>query len=182
MQKSIHTSSVLEKLKSGDRRAQKSTYEQYFHEMIKIPLKYVRSKDEAFSILNEAFYRVFKSINNYKATGSFSGWIATIVFNTTIDHVRKQTNYEKYNSLQELPEISISKSVALSNLGLDEIYKHIQELPENERSIFSLYAIDGYKHKEIAEMLEIPIGTSKWYLNSARKKLQEKLKKEGYGQ
>lgn len=182
MYKTSHTDTVLELLKKGDRKTQKSTYEKFFPDMISIPLKYVGSKDEAFSILNEAFYRVFKSIHSYSGKGSFSGWIATIVFNTTIDHIRKNTNYKKHNILQDLPDVSITKSEALSNLSLNEIYKHIQDLPENERTIFSMYAIDGYKHKEIATLLDIPVGTSKWYLNVARKKLQEKLKREGYEQ
>ena len=130
--------------------------------------------------LNEAFLKVFNSIENYNNKGKLKAWISKIVFNTTMDYLRKNLKYKKYLELDDCNDYDIVVNDALQNLGLEEIYQHIHNLPENERSIFSLFVIDGRKHKEISELLNIAIGTSKWYLNNARKLLQSSLQKVGY--
>ena len=146
--------------------------------MLGIPMRYTRSKEEAQGILNEAFVKVFRSIENYKNwgdEGSFSGWIAKIVFNTTMDHVRRVTRYKDKVVLGDIPITSVVNE-AIDNLSLQEIYAKIQMLPSASQKVFSLYVIDGYNHREIAELLSISEGTSKWHLSNARVKLQELLK------
>ena len=163
------------RLLAGDKQEQFRTYKFFYGKMVGIPMRYTQSKEAAQDILNEAFMKVFRSIANYEEDGKLSGWIAKIVFNTTMDYVRKNTNYNNKIILGDTPVVTIQND-ALSNLSLAEIYSKIQLLPDASRNVFSLYVIDGYSHKEIAEMLSISIGTSKWHLNNARTKLQELLK------
>jgi RNA polymerase sigma-70 factor (ECF subfamily) len=163
------------KLLAGDSQEQHRIYKQYYGKMIGIPLRYTRTKEEAQEILNESFVKVFRSVENYKEQGTFSGWIAKIVFNTTMDHVRRVTRYNNKIVLGEIPIVTI-KNDAIDNMALEEIYKKIQQLPSASQKVFSLYVIDGFNHREIAEMLNISEGTSKWHLSNARVKLQELLK------
>jgi len=161
--------------KQKDRLAQKYLYQRYFGKMLGICMRYANGKEEAIEILNMAFMKVFESLDQYKATGAFGGWIARIVFNTSIDFVRKNTTYKKVMDYNTERDASINEE-AVDNLAVEDLYKTIQKLPPARRTVFCMYVIDGYKHKEIAEQLNISVGTSKWHLSSARKELQELLK------
>jgi len=145
------------KLLAGDNQEQSRVYKTYYGKMIGIPLRYTKSKDEAQEILNESFVKVFRSIENYKERGTFSGWIAKIVFNTTMDHVRRVTKYKDKVVLGEISIVSIQND-AIDNMALEEIYRTIQLLPAASQKVFSLYVIDGYNHREIAEILSISEG------------------------
>ena len=175
-----HPTSSEEELIAGcrqrDRLAQKYLYERYFGKMLGISMRYTNNREEAVEVLNIAFMKVFCSIDSYKPTGSFGGWIARIVFNSSIDFVRSNTTYRKVIDLNTEREKPIDNP-ALDNLAMEELYAIIQELPPASRTVFSMYVIDGYKHHEIAERLDISVGTSKWHLSNARKSLQEKIKK-----
>ncbi len=113
------------KLLASDSQEQCKVYKQYYGKMIGIPLRYTKSKGEAQEILNEAFVKVFRSIENYNEEGTFSGWIAKIVFNTTMDHVRHVTKYNDRVVLGEIPIVSI-QNYAIDNMGLEDIYSKIQ--------------------------------------------------------
>lgn len=176
-----HKALQMRGLLKRDRLTQKQVYEEYFSQMVKIPMRYTSSIEDAYEILNEAFLKVFNTIEKYKGTGSFGGWISKIVFYTTIDHVRKNSSFKKHHLHGGDFQSGISiQNTGLQNLVVEDIYKHIQSLSENERIVFSMYAIDGYKHKEISEILDIPISTSKWHLQNARKSLQKLLKELRY--
>lgn len=165
----------IDRLLAGDSKEQYSVYKKYYGKMVGIPMRYSQSKEEAHEILNEAFHRVFRSIENYKESGQFSGWIAKIVFSTTMDYVRKKVKYNQRFDSGEVPVVTVQND-ALAALSLQEIYAKIQMLPPASQNVFSLYVIDGYTHKEIAQTLSISEGTSKWHLSNARQKLQELLK------
>ncbi|MCB0643093.1 MAG: RNA polymerase sigma factor [Phaeodactylibacter sp.] len=157
--------------KEGDRLAQKYLYERYFGRVLGISMRYTGNKEEAVEVLNLAFLKVFENIGQFKSKGSLGGWIAKIVFNTSIDFVRSQVTYRKvmdFNTEQEVP----IQNDALDNLAVEDIFQFIQQLPAANRTVFCMYVIDGYKHQEIAEQLEISEGTSKWYLSEARKQLR----------
>lgn len=157
-----------------DRLAQKYLYQRYFGKMLGIPMRYTNSREEAIEVLNTAFMRVFDSLGNYKEEGSFSGWIARIVYRTAIDHARSNSTYKKimnFNGEEESSSQSVENE-ALGNLAAEELYVLIQQLPTATRSVFSMYVIEGYKHHEIAQQLDISTGTSKWHLSNARKILQ----------
>lgn len=144
--------------------------------MIGIPLRYTQSTNDAQDILNEAFFKVFESIDRYVEQGDFTGWVAKIVFNTTIDYVRKSIKYKNNVTLDEAPVVQVHNQ-AIDDLSLEAINALIQKLPNASQAVFSLYVVDGYSHKEIANILSISVGTSKWHLNNARTKLQEFISK-----
>lgn len=158
-----------------DKLAQKYLYQRYYGRMMVICLRYSSNEQESMDILNRAFLKVFNALDDLTLTGSLSGWIARIVFNTAIDYVRSNTTYRKVMDFNTEKEIEFSSDV-LDQLIAEDLYKAIQRLPGDMRSVFSLYVLDGYKHREIAEMLDINVNTSKWHLANAKKELQQLLK------
>lgn len=159
----------------GNRLAQYHLYQRYFERMLGICLRYCGHYSEAVEVFNAAFLKVFESLPNYQEQGSFSGWVARIVLFTAIDHARSRTKYQQhFTDREDIPEVPIMHT-ALDQMGAADIIAHIQCLPANERLVFSMFVIDGYSHKEIAQQLQISEGTSKWYLNQARQQLQRRL-------
>ena len=155
-------------LKENDAVAQELFYRKYFGKMFGIAFRYASNRESAYEIINTAFLKVFESIHNYKEQGRFLGWVATIVKRTAQDYC-KRYNFKKTN--QDLLEIANPKTynLAISQLATEEIFQLIQQLPPASRTVFNLFVVDGYSHAEIATMLEISIGTSKWHLANARK-------------
>lgn len=160
-----------------DRLAQKYLYQRYFGKMLGICMRYAGSRDEAEEILNTGFFKVFKSINNFKGSGSLAGWIAKVILYTAIDYARSQATYKKRMNFNTVKEGSTSND-GLQNLAVEAIFQTIQQLPVATRTVFSMYAIEGFTHKEIAKKLNISQGTSKWHLSEARKKLKHLLSTE----
>jgi RNA polymerase sigma factor (sigma-70 family) len=161
--------------REGNLLAQRYLYERYGGRMLAIAMRYTSNREEAVEVLNTAFFKIFKSIHNYLPIDSLSAWMAKIVFHTAIDHIRQIIKYRNtvfYNDF--LPE-NPTENDALSDLAVEEIYALIQELPPATKVVFSLYVIDGYKHQEIATMLNISEGTSKWHLSEARKVLKQRI-------
>jgi RNA polymerase sigma-70 factor (ECF subfamily) len=107
-------------------------------------------------------------------TGSFSGWIANIVWRTALDYIRSQAKYKNEVDIDSVYDIGI-ESTAIDDLVAEDLFKIIQELPPATRTVFSLYVVDGYKHHEIATLLEISEGTSKWHLSDGKRRLRERL-------
>ncbi len=164
---------LIEGCRKKDRLAQEYLYRRYYGKMMSVAMRYSGNQDEALDILNTALLKVFNGIEKFKhhKQSSFSGWVATIVRNTAIDHIRRHTNY--HNRM----DFNIEKEPAISNMALEhlleeDLFKIIQKLPKASRTVFSMYAIDGYKHREIAEILNISEGTSKWHFANAKKELQ----------
>ena len=157
------------------RLAQKYLYQKYYGRLLGIGMRYTGHKEEAIDVLNRAFLKIFKNLKHYKPSGSFSGWMAKIVWNTAIDYVRSQAKYRKVMRYEITYDKAISMKV-MDELIAEDLYKKIQQLPLASRSVFSLYVIDGYKHREIADLLNISIGTSKWHLADAKRKLRVLLK------
>jgi len=156
----------------SNRLAQKFLYERFFGRVFGIAMRYTKNQEEAIDILNTAFLKVFTSLDKYEDNSNLAGWIAKIVFNTAIDHVRRNIKYRQVMDFNIETDGSVSND-SLDNLQAEDLYRLIQKLPASSRSVFNLYVIDGYKHKEISELLDISVGTSKWHLSNARKELQE---------
>lgn len=136
------------------------------------------SSHEAEDILQMSFVKIFGNIHKYKGEGSFEGWIKRITVNTAV------TNYHKKNALKQAAdiddfhsELSDAQASTLSQMRADELLKLIEALADKYRVTFNLYAIEGYKHTEIAEMLGITEGTSKSQVSRARKMIQEQLER-----
>lgn len=161
--------------RKGDRVAQKCLYERFFGKMMGIAMRYTRHQEEAIDILNTAFLKVFTSLDKYQDQSNLPGWIAKIVFNTAIDHVRRHAKYREVMDFETEQDAPVT-NVSLDHLQAEDLYRLIQQLPTSSRTVFCLYVIDGYQHKEIADMLNITVGTSKWHLANARKELQHLLR------
>lgn len=168
---------LIQGCRQGNRIAQKYLYERFFGKMFGIAMRYTQNQEEALDILNTSFLKVFTSLDKYEDNNNLPGWIAKIVFNTAIDHVRRNTKYKQVMDFNIENDASVG-SESMNNLNAEDLYKLIQQLPTASRTVFSLYVIDGYKHKEISDMLDISVGTSKWHLANARKELQEKITKQ----
>lgn len=139
-----------------------------------ICLRYARSREEAVEILNDGFFKVLTNLDKYSPGLSFIGWVRTIMINASIDHFRR--NEKHYNRV----DISFVKNEVflpdvLDSLSAEVIIQAIQELPPSYRMVFNLYAVEGFKHAEIAQKLNISEGTSKSNLNIARLKLKKYL-------
>lgn len=130
---------------------------------------------EAEDVMMEGFMIVYSKINNYKGEGSFEGWIKRIMINTAINNYRSNIKHYFHTDVNEIEESIKTENINIEKTDEKIIIKVIQSLPEGYRMVFNLYAVEGYSHKEIAEMLEIAESTSKSQLSKARKILREKL-------
>ena len=141
--------------------------------MMSLCLRYVRSREDAIEVLNDAFLKIFRQIGRYDAArGAIYTWMRKIVINTALDALRKQKaihNREMPPGAEEEPGID---NDALAKLSGDELLGMILRLPVTTRLVFNLYIVDGYAHREIASLLSISEGTSRWHLNEARRQLK----------
>lgn len=147
-------------------------YRLYAHKLFPVCLKYSASYQQAEDNLQDAFLMIFKKIAQYKDKGSFEGWMKRVTINVALQKYRKQTVFEiiREDHLTE-PELEIDDDA----VPVDFLLKIIQELPERYRQVFNLYVLDGFSHKEIAEIMNISTGTSKSNLARARVILKEKI-------
>ncbi len=161
---------------ANDRRAQELLYRQYYGKMMTTCLRFNPNYDDALEALNNGFFKVFKNIGQYKGKGSFDGWVYHIVRNAAVDFVRKRLQYAETGSLDGLDADIEMVENACEQMEAAELLKLLDVLPDATRTVFNLFAVEGFSHKEIAGLLDISEGTSKWHTANARKQLQEKLK------
>tara|TARA_R100000935_G_C2773398_1_gene138603 strand:+ start:31 stop:573 length:543 start_codon:yes stop_codon:yes gene_type:complete len=163
---------LIHNCKKQDVKAQEQLYRLYANKLFAVCLKYSSSYQQAEDNLQDGFMIIFEKIKQYQDKGSFEGWMKRIMINTTLQKYRKQTVFEIVNEehLSE-PDIEIDED----EVSVDYLLNIIQELPERYRQVFNLYAMDGFSHKEISEMLQITTGTSKSNLARARIILKEKI-------
>ncbi|GLU42558.1 RNA polymerase sigma factor [Allomuricauda sp. NBRC 101325] len=161
----------------GDQQAQKLLYEKFAPKMLGVCRQYVKDLHYAEDVMVMGFIKVFNNLSSFGFKGSFEGWIRTIMVRESISHLRKKQfvvyDEDAMDVHQELP----THQEAL--LDVEYVQYLIDGLPEGYKAVFLLYAIEGYGHKEIAEMLDISEGTSKSQLFKARKMLQESLTLKG---
>ena len=167
----------------GKARAQEQLYHQHYRTMFGVCLRYCKDRDVAEDVLQDGFIKVFKNIGKYRGSGSLEGWIRRIMVNTALEHHRKSSRFIALTDLEEAMSEDAGHDV-VDEMSGDEIMQLIQELPDGYRTIFNLFAIEGYTHREIAAELNISEGTSKSQFARARKQLQEKviaLQGDNYG-
>lgn len=138
-------------------------------------MRYAKDKEEAVELVNDGFMRVFTNIHKYEGSKPFKPWLNTIMINTSIDHYRKQIKRMEMEELNAQHEIEDKENI-LSHIHYEELIKMVQQLSVAYRTVFNLFAIDGYSHEEIASMLSISTGTSKSNLFKAREQLKKMLK------
>jgi len=163
---------LIEECKQQNANAQSALYKQYSGVLFGICLKYSPNRAEAEDNLQDAFITIFSRIEQYQGKGSFEGWIKRITVNTALQKYRKKKVYDISNE-EQIEDAAVE--IEETNVPLDFLLKIIQELPDRYRLVFNLYVLDGYSHKEIAEMLGISDGTSKSNLARARMILKTKV-------
>jgi len=168
-------SKLIDKAVKNDRKAQHMIYELYASKMLSVCRYYIKDIELAEEVMLNGFFKVFKSLSSFKKQGSFEGWIRRIMVRECISELRK--NKLVVFATEDLEVHDNFHDHINSNIAVNEIQKTIDELPEGYKLVFVMYAIEGYKHQEISELLDISIGTSKSQLFKARQLLQEKIKK-----
>lgn len=142
-----------------------------------ITLRYAESRDEAAEILNDAFMKVFTNIKKYDMDRPFKPWLRQIIVNTAINHYHR-TKDHRLEDITDFAENKVRREEqVLSGISYDEIIEMVQELTPAYRTVFNLYVIEGFKHREIADMLDIAVGTSKSNLAKAKRNLQSIIEK-----
>jgi RNA polymerase sigma factor (sigma-70 family) len=158
-----------------DRRCQEKLYKSYYKAMMNLCLRYTQNETDAMEALNTGFYKVFKNIGQYnQLKGSFYTWASSIIVHTCLDFIKAGKRKHSQMELSEVTDIVIPSEIILQMDSL-EILGFIRELPFTTMSVFNLFMMEGYSHKEIGQLLNIPEGTSKWHLSEARKQLQKMI-------
>ncbi len=167
---------IINGCKKGDRNAQRTLFNVYAPILKGICIRYAGSDQEAEDILQEGFIKILLRIDSFKGDGSFENWMKRIMVNTAISSYHKNKKYEQDVELTELVSLP-SDDFRESDFTAEELLGVINDLPEGYKVIFNLYAIEGYKHREIAEKLNISVSTSKSQYARARESVKQKLNK-----
>ena len=172
----ISENDLLEGCLEGNRRMQEELYRRFSPRMYAVCLRYAGNAEEAEDILQEGFIKVFKKLNSFRREGSFEGWVRRVFVNTAIEHFRRKRYLmpvtEKEENTIEGKYLSV-----LDDLAARDIMALVQDLSPGYRTVFNLYVVEGYTHKEIADMMGISEGTSKSQLSRAKVILQDMVKK-----
>ena len=174
----IDLGKIVEKCKTYNKKAQRELYDVYSPVLFGICLRYSNSKADAEDILQEGFTKIFTKINHFSDKGSFEGWMKRIVVNTAISHYHKNKKHNEVYDIDEVKETEV-EGYKFDDIEFtrEELFNTIERLPEGYKLIFNLYAIEGYKHKEIAKKLNISENTSKSQYSRAKSKIRKMLEK-----
>jgi len=160
----------------GNRRDQELLYRRHAPKLYAVCLQYSGNDEEARDILQEGFIKIFENLNHYKYEGSFEGWMRRIIVNTALEKFRSRHNLYRVDDIDQIPELDAEPdSEDYSGLDAEDLMEIIRELPPKYRMVFNLFAIEGYSHKEIGQMVNISEGTSKSNLARARIILQRRV-------
>jgi RNA polymerase sigma-70 factor (ECF subfamily) len=172
---------LIQRCIKGERRAEYELFRITYSYFMSICIRYTHNQDRAKEILNMGFYKILSNLNGYQQDVPFKPWARKIMINTLINEYKKEKNHtanvryvDSYFDSSDHADLND----AISRINVDQIYAFIAELPPASRQVFNLYYIDGYLHREIATMLNITEGTSKWHLNAARERLKEMIRNE----
>lgn len=157
-----------------DRGSQKMLYKTFYGFSMGICLRYANNRDEAAEVMNQGFFKVFTRIDTYDTTRPFKAWLGKIMTNVSIDYYRANLKMAYADDLDKAENITDGE-LPDRKLNYEDLLAMVQRLPNAYRTVFNLYAIEGYTHEEIGEMLDISSGTSKSNLHKARQKLKQMI-------
>jgi RNA polymerase sigma-70 factor (ECF subfamily) len=166
---------LIEGCRRGDRLAQKELYDTYSRKMMGVCLRYVNDRETARDILQDGFVKVFSSIDAYSGEGSFEGWMRKVFVNCALEYLRRTDVLRDAVALDDTGELSDPDHSVISTITANELLELVQALPSGFRTVFNLFAIEGYSHKEIGEMLGITESTSRSQYTRAKQLLQRKI-------
>ena len=158
---------LIKRCIEGEQLAQRELYDRYASRLMPMAMRYARSQADAEDILQDAFIKIFRSLKSFRGESQFLTWMKRIVINTSINHNRKKLYQEPMLDIEKTP-LHVEQELIISQFHFTELLAMIQKLPVGCRTVFNMFAIEGYSHKEIAEQLEISEGTSKSQYSRAR--------------
>ena len=167
---------LITALKRGESRAHKLVYERYAGKMLAVCTRYCANRADAEEVMLDGFMRVFEKIEQFRLEGSFEGWIRRVMVTESLMFLRKTKQWRQKLPIEEV-EVEPNYEWADAALNESDLLRLVNQLPDGYRTVFNLYAIEGYNHAEIAETLGISEGTSKSQLSRARSLLQVGLKR-----
>lgn len=175
----IDNEQLVKKCLEKDPLAQKQLFDFFSRKMMGVCLRYSQNEEEAQDVLQMGFIKVFEKLHMYSSDGSLEGWIRKVIVNTALDNIRKN---KKFNDNVDLEKVDFQlenySESGLDALSAKDLLKIIQNMPPGFRTVFNLYAIEGYSHKEIAEQLGVTVSTSKSQYSRAKVYLQKIIKEE----
>lgn len=167
--------SIIDGCKNHDRKAQEQLYRKFYRVMMTLCLRYTKNEADALEVLNTGFYKVFKNIAKYnRGQASIYTWIRTIIINSCLDFIRRKGSQFETREIDDALSVDLPPEI-ISKISATEILQLVRQLPPATQAVFNLYVMEGYNHSEIATLMKISIGTSKWHLSEARKKLQKMM-------
>ncbi len=161
----------------GNPKAQRLLFDRFSGKMMTVCLRYTKDLHEAEDVLQEGFVKIFNKLPDFKMEGSLEGWIRRIFVNTALDALRKAKKFQGDASLDDVDFRMTNSELASDEIHAEDLMKIIQALPEGYKVVFNLFAIEGYSHKEIADLLDISENTSKSQYSRARAYLKTKLER-----
>ena len=169
---------LIKKVLSGDKRSQKTFYQMFAPKMYGVALRFSKDRDEANDMLQEGFIKVFSKLEFYRGDGSLEGWIRRTIVNTAINIYKRNLKHRPSSDLDTVMIFKKSQNASpIEQMSANELLDHIKKLPDGYRTVFNLYVVEGYSHKEIADMLDVSENTSKSQLSRARAYLQKRIQR-----
>ena len=169
----MSTDELIKACLKGDHRAQKRLFELYSPKLFAVCYRYANSTSEAQDVLQDGFVKIFEKLNYYKGEGSFEGWMRRIIVNTALDSIRKNKKLQNNDDIDEVGYNLKDGHSVLSDLAAEDLLEILNTLPIGYKTVFNLYVIEGYSHKEIAEELGVTVSTSKSQFSRAKSILRE---------
>lgn len=166
---------IIRGCQAGDGAAQQALYDKWGALLFGVVRRYVQGMHDAEDVFVEGMFKILTKIDSFRDEGSFEGWMRRIMVNESLMHLRKQRNFHMVREVE--PWDAQEDPTVIEDLHAEEILGLLDELPDGYRTVFNMYVIEGYKHREIAEILGISINTSKSQLILAKKRMRELLKK-----
>ena len=166
---------LIEGCKNGNRIAQKALYDRYSKRMMAVCLRYVKNLEDARDLLQDGFVRLFANIHQYAGEGVLDAWVRRIFVNCALEQLRQKDILREADDIDELEYTDIPDESAIAQLTAEEIMAYVRALPDGFRTVFNMFAIEGYSHKEIGQKLNITESTSRSQYMRARKMLQKMI-------
>ncbi|MBQ6912101.1 MAG: sigma-70 family RNA polymerase sigma factor [Bacteroidales bacterium] len=160
----------------GERKAQRALFEALSPKMMAVCLRYMGNREEAEDVLQEGFITLFTKLDSYQGAGSFEGWARRIFVNTALMHLRRTDALGLSDDIEEARSLFTQEATPVQKMGYRDLMRMISALPADARTVFNMYVVEGYSHKEIAEELGCTEATSRSKLQRARIRLQEMIR------
>ena len=160
----------------GERKAQRALFEALSPKMMAVCLRYMGNREEAEDVLQEGFITLFTKLDSYQGAGSFEGWARRIFVNTALMHLRRTDALGLSDDIEQARSLFTQEATPVQKMGYRDLMRMISALPADARTVFNMYVVEGYSHKEIAEAMGVSEATSRSQLQRARAMLQSKIK------